>query len=227
MEEILLEVTSRNTLGKKCSGLRRQGVTPVHLFGHGVPSLALQCDTVELRHALSHAGRTKLISLAIDGSKSPVKVLNREVQMRHRSLLHVDFYQVNLAEKTSVEVPIVLVGEAPATRTKGTMVLQNLAHLTVECLPEDIPDKIEVDLSVLMEVEQAIHVKDLVLGKGVATLDDPEQMIVKVSAVAEEKVEEVKPVEGVEVVEGEEKAVEEGAEEEAGEGEKTEKSSKD
>jgi large subunit ribosomal protein L25 len=226
MEEILLEVTSRNTLGKKCSGLRRQGVTPVHLFGHGVPSLALQCDTAELRHALSQAGRTKLISLAIDGSKSPVKVLTREAQMRHRSFLHVDFYQVNLAEKTSVEVPIVLVGEAPAARTKATTVLQNLAHLTVECLPEDIPDKIEVDLSVLKEVEQAIHVKDLVLGKGVATLDDPEQMIVKVSAVAEEKV-EVKPVEEVEVVEGEEKAAEEGAEEEAGEGEKTEKSSKD
>lgn len=226
MEEILLEVTSRNTLGKKCSGLRRQGVTPVHLFGHGVPSLALQCDTAELRHALGNAGRTKLISLAIDESKSPVKVLTREVQMRHRSFLHVDFYQVNLAEKTEVEVPIVLVGEAPAARTKATTVLQNLAHLTVECLPEDIPDKIEVDLSVLKEVEQAIHVKDLVLGKGVATLDDPEQMIVKVSAVAEEKV-EVKPVEEVEVVEGEEKAAEEGAEEEAGEGEKTEKSSKD
>jgi len=199
MEQIELLTTARETLGKKVRFLRRQGITPVHLFGHDVKSLALQCDTVQLHRVLAQAGRTRLVSLQLDKGKKPRNVLIREIQREPCTgeLLHIDFYQVKTTEKTKVEVPIVLVGEAPALKSKENMLMQELNSLTVECLPTEIPASIEVDVSSLTEVDQAIRVKDIALGEEVAVLNDPELVMVKTSfrhiekeeAVAEEEVE--------------------------------------
>jgi len=112
----------------------------------------------------------------------------------------VDFYQVRMAEKIKVEVPIVPVGEAPALKLKENMLLQGLNKLTIECLPDKIPASIEVDLNSLTEVEQAIHVRDITLGEGFAILNDPEHVVVKITLRHVEKVEEV--VEKVAVEEG-------------------------
>jgi len=195
MEQIELLTTARETLGKKVRFLRRQGITPVHLFGHDVKSLALQCDTAQLQQVLAQAGRTRLVSLQLDKGKKPRNTLIREIQREPRTgeLLHVDFYQVKTTEKTKVEVPIVLVGEAPALKLKEHMLEQELNSLTVECLPTDIPASIEVDVSFLTEVDQAIRVKDIALGEEVAVLNDPELMVVKISFrhIEEEIVEEV------------------------------------
>ncbi|MGD9117175.1 MAG: 50S ribosomal protein L25, partial [Dehalococcoidia bacterium] len=122
--------------------------------------------------------------------------------------LHVDFYQVKMTEKIKFDVPIVLVGEAPAMKEKGRTVAHSLTELSVECLPDDLPPRIEVDISVLEDVEQSIFVRDIALGPEVTVLGDPDQLVVKVSEVKEE-VEEV-PVAEEEV---EAEAVEEGAEE--------------
>ena len=118
MEQIELEVATREILGKKVRFLRRQGTTPVHLFGHGIESEALQCDTARLQRVLAQAGRTKLVGLRLDKAEMLKSVLVREVQKNTRTgdLLHVDFYQVRMAEAVRVDVPIVLVGEAPALK---------------------------------------------------------------------------------------------------------------
>ena len=207
MEKLKLKADKREILGKKTRFLRRQGVTPTHLFGDGIKSLALQCDTPTLQKMIARAGMTRIIALDIEGGKKPHSVFIREIQTEPRSgdLLHVDFYQVKMTEKIKFDVPIVLIGESPAMKEKGRTVSQSLTELSVECLPDDLPPRIEVDISVLEEVEQSILVRDIVLGSGVTVLDEAEQMVVKVSEVKEE-VEEV--VE--EVVEEEE--VEEGAE---------------
>lgn len=203
MEQIELQATNREILGKKVRFLRRQGVTPVHLFGHGVESVALQCDAAQLQRVLAQAGKTRLLSLKIDKAKKPRHVVVREIQRDPRTggLLHVDFYQVTMAEIMKVEVPIVLLGEAPALKSKENMLLQELNSLAVECLPDHIPARVELNLSSLTEAEQAIHVKDIMLGEGVTVLSDPEHVVVKISlrrlereeeaeeAVVEEKVE--------------------------------------
>jgi len=120
MEQIELQVTNREILGKKVRFLRRQGITPIHLFGHDVESMALQCDTPQLKQVLAQAGKTSLISLRLDTAKKPRNVVTREVQRDPQTgaLLHADFYQVRMAEKIKVDVPIVLVGEAPALKSK-------------------------------------------------------------------------------------------------------------
>jgi large subunit ribosomal protein L25 len=218
MDKIELEVASREILGKKVKHLRRQGITPVHVFGHGIKSLALQCDTSELEQVLAQAGYTGLVSLKLDKEKKPRTVVVREFDRdwRRGKLLHVDFYQIKMAEKIRLEVPVVLIGEAPALKSKDNMLEHELETLSVECLPARIPDGIEVDISSFIEPGQAIRVKDIAVDKDITVLNDPELVVAKISWRPVEKVEE-------EVVEVVEEVVEEvGAPEEAPPGEETE-----
>jgi large subunit ribosomal protein L25 len=216
MDKIELTVTNREILGKKVKHLRRQGITPVHLFGHGIESLALQCDTGELERVLGQAGQTRLISLKLDKEKKPRSVVVREFDRdwRKGQLVHVDFYQVKMEEKIKLEVPVALVGEAPALKSKTYMLEHELGTLTVECLPAKIPASLEVDISSLTEPEQTIRVKDVILDKDITVLNDPDLVVAKISSRPVEKIEE-------EVVEEvEEEAVE--APEEAAPGEEAE-----
>jgi large subunit ribosomal protein L25 len=206
MDELTLKAARREVLGKRNRFLRRQGITPVHIFGHNIESQALQCDTIELRKILAHAGTTRLVSLKIDGEKQPKSVFVREVQRDPLSwqLFHVDFYQVKKGEKMEVDVPIVMVGEAPAMKTKGRMLAHGITSLAIECLPEKVPPQIEIDISILEDLDQAIHVKDIVLDPDVTIHDDPEQLIVKIAEALVEEEEVVAEEEEVEAVEAEE-----------------------
>jgi large subunit ribosomal protein L25 len=216
MDKIELKVANREILGKKVKHLRRQGITPVHLFGHSIESLALQCDTGQLERVLAQAGLTGLISLKLDEEKKPRTVVVREFDRdwRRGKLLHVDFYQVRMEEKIKLEVPVVLIGEAPALKFKDNMLEHELETLTVECLPAKIPASVEVDISSFTEAGQAIRVKDVALDKDIAVLNDPELVVVKISFRPVEKVEEVvveKPAEVVEEAVEEVEAPEEAA----------------
>jgi large subunit ribosomal protein L25 len=181
----------------------------VHLFGHGIESLALQCDTGELERVLGQAGQTRLISLKLAKEKKPRAAVVREFDRdwRKGQLLHVDFYQVKMEEKIKLEVPVVLVGEAPALKSKTTMLEHALGTLTIECLPAKIPTSLEVDISSLTELDQAIRVKDVTLDKDITVLNNPELVVVKISSRPVEKVEE-KVVEKVVEAEAEEVAEE-------------------
>ncbi len=197
MADLRLKATHRMVLGKKTRFLRRQRITPAHLYGRGVSSVALQCDTDELVNLVAHAGKTRLINLEVDGEK-PKSVFVREIQrdVITRELLHIDFYQVKRTEKIAVDVPIVLIGEAPALKFKGRMLVHGINSLSVECLPTNVPPQIDIDITQLEEVEQAIHVKDIVLDPEITVHADPEQLVAKISKVmVKEEVEEVAKVE--------------------------------
>ncbi|OGO31358.1 MAG: hypothetical protein A2Z29_10190 [Chloroflexi bacterium RBG_16_56_11] len=197
MEELKLKATRRDVLGKKNTLLRRQGITPAHLFGHSLKSVALQCDTDELKAIMARAGTTRLVSLKVEGDKESKSVFLREIQRNAltRQLIHVDFYQVRKGEKMTMDVPIVLVGEAPAMKGKGRILTRGINRLPIECLPDKVPPQIEVDITVLEELDQAIHVKDIVLDPDITVRADPEQMVVKVSEVVVKIEEEKKVVE--------------------------------
>ena len=205
MEQIELKVTNREALGKKVRFLRRQGITPVHLFGPGIESASLQCETANLRQVLAEAGQTTLINLKVDNEKRPRTVMVREIQTAplKGELLHVDFYQVQMTEMVKVDVPIVLVGEAPAARSKENTLIQALNSLTVQCLPAKMPNSIELDITPLTEPEQALRVKDIELDEEVTVINDPEQVLVIISSRPIEKIEEpvVAEVEAVEAPE--------------------------
>jgi large subunit ribosomal protein L25 len=169
-----------------------------------------------MKRVIAHAGMTTIFNLELEHEKKPRKVLIREIQRDAlgEKILHVDLYQIKMTEKLKADIPIVLTGEAPAMRLKGRLLMHQITTLSVECLPDKLPPEIEVDLSPLEEVDQAIHVSDLALGPEITVLSDPEQLIVKVSekAVAKEEVEEVEEV--AEGAEEEAPAAEEAAAEE-------------
>jgi large subunit ribosomal protein L25 len=194
-EKLELKVDERDVLGKKVKYLRKKGTVPVHLFGHNVTSLSLQGEASTLHSIISRAGKTRLIDLKIGQSEKAHNVMVREVQKDpiRGNLIHIDFYEVNMAEKIRVEVPISIVGESPALKIRENMLHQDLNSLTIECLPDKMPDRIQVDISVIKEVEEAVRVRDIVI-PGVLILNEADLVIAKVSARPIEVVEEEKPV---------------------------------
>lgn len=181
MEKIELEVSKREVTGKKVRFLRNDGKTPANIYGPGMESIAVQADTKKLEQILARAGETDLITLKVHGSKAPTKVLIREVRKKPLTdqLLHIDFYQADLTQKIKVDIPLAFTGEAPISKRKNVSIITMLDAIEIEALPEHLPHSIEVDLSVLEEIEQSIQVKDIPLPPDVAVQTDPEQVIAK------------------------------------------------
>ena len=155
MNNLTLPASKRDIVGKKTRFLRRQGITPAHLFGHDLKSLSLQCNTAELQQIIAQAQTSRLIDLEIEDENKPRSVVIREIQRAEPGgqLLHVDFYQVKKTEKMTVDIPIILVGEAPALKVKGTLLTMGATSLSIECLPTNIPPQIDVDISSLAELD--------------------------------------------------------------------------
>ena len=177
-----MQASSRAVAGTKNNSLRRQGITPIHVYGKGLSSLSLQTDTAELLKALALAGRTTPISLSV-GDKQHFTFV-REIQRDPitGAILHVDLQQVPMTEVMRAQVPIRLIGDAPAVRIQKALITQYLHTLEVECLPLEIPDAIEADVSSLEEVDQALYVKDLGVDPRVRILSDIEVLVVKAQA---------------------------------------------
>jgi large subunit ribosomal protein L25 len=191
---IELAVTPRSVLGKKVKVLRRQGMTPANIYGHGLISQAVQVPTHDLARTIRLVGLNTMLQLQVEGEKKLRPVFVRRVQRDPITdeFLHVEFYQVSLKEKIRLEVPLVIVGEAPAVSIQGGVLLHAVNTITVEGLPTDLPPHIEVDVSGLADFDDAVHVKDLAVSPDITLLVDPEVVVAKVAAprLAEEVVEE-------------------------------------
>lgn len=181
MDQIPLQVQKRAVLGKKVKALRRAGIIPANLYGHGLQSTALQVESSLLQHSLAKAGRNVLVALGIDGD-NPRLAMVRDVKRdpRTHGILHVDFYEVRTTEKITAEVSLILIGEAPAVRQHNCVMLQILTRVAVQCFPQDMPSSLEVDVSALVEAEQSIQVKDIVVKPEITILADPEEVVARV-----------------------------------------------
>lgn len=204
-EQIELMAEKRAVLGKQVSQLRRQGWVPGVMYGHNFAPLSLQFKGRELSHILAQVGSSQLISIKVKGVGRPETALLRDMQRDpiKGTLLHVDFYRVDMAERLTAEVPLVIVGESPIAKRSEGVLLYGLSSIEVECLPSDLVDAIEVDLTDLVEIDQSIHVSDLAVPAGMEVLTDLDEMIVRVVALQEEEI--VEPIEeevpGAEMVE--------------------------
>jgi len=196
--------------GKK---LRRQDLVPGVVYGHRVDSESVQVAHRDLERVYLRAGSTGLVDLRIGEDATPRKVFIHKVQrdpVTH-TLRHVDFMVINMREEMTVAVTIVLTGEAPAVGQGEGMLLQALEHVQVRALPGNLPPLLEVDVSKLEAVDDAIHVSDLSIPENVTLLTPGDELIAKIVQL---RVEEV--VEEPEAPEGAEEAAGEGDEGESG-----------
>ena len=202
-DRIELMAEKRTVTGKQVKQLRQQGWVPGIMYGHDFDSVPLQFEERGLRHVISRVGGSQLVSIKVKGNKQPEMVLVRDVQRDpiRGNLLHVDFYRVMMTERLTAEVPLVTVGESQVAEARQGILLQGISSIEVECLPGDLVDAIEVDLSDLMEVDQAIYVRDLAVPAGIDVLTDLDEMIVRVVPLEaeEEEVEEEVALEAEEV----------------------------
>lgn len=209
--DLKLKASKRTVSGRHVRKLRTEGVVPAVVYGHRTEAEAVSLDGAEFRRVYAKAGRTHLVDLVLDGDRAQ-KVLIKEVQNHPRfdGPQHVDLFRIDLKEKLQIEVPVTVVGEAEPVKRGDADLLISLHSIRVECLPSDIPEAIEVDVSGLLEIDDAIRVHDLKLPEAVTVLSGEDEMIVKVQAhrVTEEPVAEAEGEEAV--AEGEEGA--EGAE---------------
>ena len=181
------EAIGRNAVKK----LKTAGLVPGNIYGAKVPAQALQFNARELTSLLDHAAsESVLVEVAIAGAAAPTTALLQEVQHDPvtRRVLHVDLHAVAMDEVLSAEVPIEAIGTAPGVATGGGVLQQSLRVLEIECLPNDLPDFIPVDISRL-EIGDSLHVRDLVLPRGVKAETDAELTVFAVTAptVAEEE----------------------------------------
>src|SRR5690606_11896684 len=157
--------------------LRQKGLVPAELYGKGKEPQAVVVDPQEVRNYL--AGNTSF-DLEIEGLGKETALIN-EVQRDAISgdIKHIDFLHITLDEKVTVTVPVTLVGDAPGAR-EGGVVQQLLWELEVECLPLEIPETIEIDISNL-GIGESLSVSDVKAAEGIEILTSPEEVIVTVA----------------------------------------------
>lgn len=189
-----LTVRKRKIFGKKVKKLRKKGLIPAHIFGRKIKSLHISVAEKDFLPVFEEVGETGLLDLVVEKGKART-VLISQVQ-RHpitEQILHIDFHQVDLKEKVKAEIPIEIKGTAPAVEEKKGVLLTILDKIEVEALPTDLPETIPVDVSSLKEVDDAITVGDVKIGKKVTLLADPEEVLVKIGPlVTAEMKEEIK-----------------------------------
>lgn len=215
-----LAVDARSVLGKQTKRLRRAGNVPGVVYGKGTPSIPVQVDAKHFETLYHAAGRTTIFQLEIPGTGTRSAII-KSVQRHPLSgrAIHVDFFLPDLTIELQIDVPLVFVGEAPAIETTGGSLFTSLSHLKVTALPADLPHEITVDVTPLVDLEAAIHVRDLgVESDTVHVLNDPDEMVARVMPprVIEEPVVEEEGEEG-EGEEGEAAAGEAGEVPEGGE----------
>lgn len=188
-----LDAQPRTIIGKKVSQLRRQGLVPAVIYGPRIAPVHVQIPYRPLELTLLKAGGTHLIDIKVDGGS--YTVLAREVQ-RHvlrADIQHVDFFAVDESTKIRVDVPIHFVNESPAVASHLGLLITGTTTLAVETLPSKLLSQIEIDVSRLVNVGDALYVRDLNLGPDAAIVNDPDEMIVRVNPIvtaAEEEAEE-------------------------------------
>jgi large subunit ribosomal protein L25 len=197
-----LSVRPRQVLGKKVNTLRRKGLLPGVVSGGHVDSTPVETDQHAFELSYRRWGNTTLLSLTgLDGGEVPALIYDVSRDPVSGKMLHVDFARVSLTEKTHADVPLHFVNESPAVRTLGAVLLHARSEVSVEAFPQDIPHSIEVDLSGLLEIDDAIFVRDLKVDATLIQIEnDPDELVVKAVPV---KVEEEKPAEVAAPAEGE------------------------
>jgi len=214
MEEVLLQVSKRDVVGKQVKTLRRDGILPAILYGRGISSIPISLNARKANKVLSAITSTNLVVLDIDGDKHTTLVREKQRDPVTGIVLHIDFYAVSMTEKLRTNVVLEFQGESPAVKELMGVLVNVMESLEIECLPQDLPNQIVADLSTLEEIGDSLYVRDIILPPNVELISDIDGLVVVISAPA---VEEIEEVEEVEITEEEPEVIERGKEEEDGE----------
>jgi len=219
MEKVVLKAEKRDVIGKQVKAMRRAGKLPAVIYGRRTDPINVSLDAHIASLVLGRLTSSSLVTIDLDGTEYPALVREKQRDYIKNRLLHVDFLAVSLNESIRATVSLNFVGASAAVKDFNAVLVQNLESLEVECLPTDLPERVDVDITPLARPGDGIRVRDVKISDKVHILNDPDTMVaVATFAKVEEEVAAVPGGEGVTPVEGEpELAVERGKKEEEGE----------
>jgi len=194
-----LQAEKREILGKKVKSLRKKGFIPAELYGSGVSNAHLSIPLRDFMKVYKEAGESTIVNLSFDDKKIPVLIYNVAISSLEQGVEHVDFLAVKMDEKIKTQVPLEFIGEAPAVREKGAILVKAMQEIEVEAFPTELPRSIKADLSKLEDIDFSIYVKDLEVPAKVKILVDPQTVVASaIEQTAEE--EAVAPIASVEEI---------------------------
>lgn len=219
MEKVVLKAERRDVIGKQVKAMRRAGKLPAVIYGRHTEPINVALDAHNASLILGRVTSSSLVTIELDGKEYPTLVREKQRDYIKNRLLHVDFLAVSLTESLRASVSLNFVGVSMAVKDFNAVLVTNLQLLEVECLPTDLPERIDVDITALEHPGDGIRVRDVKVSDKIRLLDDPDTMVVVATfAKVEEEVAAVPGAEGVAPAEAEpELAVERGKKEEEGE----------
>src|SRR5687768_8592206 len=178
MEKVVLKAEKRDVIGKQVKAMRRAGKLPAVIYGRHTDPIIVSLDAHSASLALGRLTSSSLVTIDLDGKEFPTLVREKQRDYIKNRLLHVDFLTVSLTETLRASVAVNLVGVSVAVKDYDAVLVTNLQSLEVECLPSDLPERIDVDISVLVRPGEGIRVRDIKVSDKVLLLDDPDTMVV-------------------------------------------------
>lgn len=196
MEKAVIQASLRTVTGKQVQALRREGKLPAVLYGHNFEPKPITLDLRTASRILHSVTASSLVTIDLEGKEHAALVRDRQRDFIKGHLLHVDFQVVSMTEALRAFVGVEHVGASPAVKDLDGILITGLTEIEVECLPQDLPERVVIDFSNLKHIGDTIHVRDIQLGDKVRILTDPEELLVIVTftgpaTVEAEAVEEV------------------------------------
>ena len=215
MEKVVINATRRDVVGKQVRALRREGKLPAVIYGRHTEPVNVNLDARSASTILAKLTASSLVTLNVDGTEYAALVREKQRDFIKNRLLHVDFLAVSMTETLRTNVRVYFVGVSGAVKDFNAVLVHNLEQLEVECLPTDLPERIDVDISVLAKPGEGIRVRDVHVADNVRILNDPDTMVaVATFAKVEEEVAVVPGAEGAAAAAEPELAEERGKKEE-------------
>lgn len=177
MEKVVLKATKRDVVGKQVKALRREGKLPAVIYGRHTDPINVNLNAHSASLALGKLTSSSLVTLDVDGTEHIALVREKQRDFIKNRLLHVDFMAVSLTEKLRTAVSVNFVGISAAVKDYNAVLVHNLEDIEVECFPGDLPEHIDVDISVLKRPGEGIRLKDVRVSDKVRLLGDPETMV--------------------------------------------------
>ncbi|KKR89101.1 MAG: 50S ribosomal protein L25 [Candidatus Wolfebacteria bacterium GW2011_GWA1_44_24] len=182
-----LIVQKREIFGKKNKSLRKTGLIPAELYGHGLENLHLGVSAKEFSRLFKEAGENTVIKLKVGEKEFNVLIHDIDKNAFTDEISHIDFYSVKMNEKIRARIPLEFVGESTAIREKGGILVKAMHEIEVEALPGDLPHNFQVDINAISDIGASVFVKDLKISKEVKVLVAPETVIATVTEMAKEE----------------------------------------
>lgn len=182
-----LKSQKRSIVGNKVKTIGREGLTPAVIYSKDFPSTPLQINTREFLKLYKEAHRSGVIDLDIDGKIVPCIIHDIDVHPSKKTLRHVDFYAVNLKVKIITEVPISIIGEAPGVKNLGGVLNIAMETLSVQALPDEMPEVIAIDIFNLIDFGTNIRVSDLPTSKTYTIMDEADNLVINLVEQSQEE----------------------------------------